>query len=194
SITKKDGKETKTVNIWDLNDAVNNITNGTTDVSSWKLQANGQGERTIKKDSVVNFVNGTSTKVTIDGNDVTVDLNDATKNQINENTTKITNIDGRVTKIENSIDQKIEDAKVTVKGDDKTGVKVENTADPGKPVNYKVSLEEKVNVGHVTIDGKDSKGEITGLTNTTVDAADFATKGRAATEEQLKAAMGKVQA
>ena len=33
---------------------------------------------------------------------------------------------------------------------------------------------------------------ITGLTNTTITSADFATKGRAATEEQLKAAMGSV--
>ena len=64
----------------------------------------------------------------------------------------------------------------------------------GKVKGYKVSLDEKVKVGNVAIDGKDGKGEITGLTNTTVDAADFATKGRAATEEQLKAAMGKVQA
>ncbi|MCF0139616.1 MAG: YadA-like family protein [Acidaminococcus fermentans] len=33
---------------------------------------------------------------------------------------------------------------------------------------------------------------ITGLTNTTITSSDFATKGRAATEEQLKAAMGSV--
>lgn len=193
TVTKKEGNETKTVNIWDLNKTVNDIKTGATDVSSWKLQANGKDERIIKKDSVVNFKNGENTKVTVKGNDVTVDLNDATKKQINDNTTNIKNIDGRVTKIENSIDQKIEGAKVTVEGDKDTGVKVKNTAEAGKPVNYKVSLDDKVKVGNVTIDGKDSKGEITGLTNTTIDGTDFAKKGRAATEEQLKQAMAKTQ-
>lgn len=40
--------------------------------------------------------------------------------------------------------------------------------------------------GHqtVTIDG--NNGTLSGLTNRTIDAPDFATKGRAATEEQLK--------
>ena len=189
TITRKEGN----VDLWELNKTVNNITAGTTDVSSWKLQANGKDERIIKKDSVVNFKNGENTKVTVNGNDVTVDLNDATKKQISDNTTNIKNIDGRVTKIENSIDQKIEGAKVTVEGDKDTGVKVENTAEDGKPVNYKVSLDDKVKVGKVSIDGTDDKGEITGLTNTTIDADDFATKGRAATEEQLKKAMAATQ-
>ncbi|MDU2418221.1 ESPR-type extended signal peptide-containing protein [Negativicoccus succinicivorans] len=189
TITRKEGN----VDLWELNKTVNNITAGTTDVSSWKLQANGKDERIIKKDSVVNFKNGENTKVTVKGNDVTVDLNEATKKQINDNTTNIKNIDGRVTKIENSIDQKIEGAKVTVEGDKDTGVKVENTAEDGKPVNYKVSLDDKVKVGKVSIDGTGDKGEITGLTNTTIDAGDFATKGRAATEEQLKKAMAATQ-
>ena len=41
------------------------------------------------------------------------------------------------------------------------------------------------NIGGVTVDG--TVNDITGLSNTTVTSADFATKGRAATEEQLKA-------
>ena len=44
------------------------------------------------------------------------------------------------------------------------------------------------NIGGVTVNG--TVNDITGLSNTTVTAADFATKGRAATEEQLKAATG----
>ena len=44
------------------------------------------------------------------------------------------------------------------------------------------------NIGSVTVNG--TTNDITGLSNTTVTAADFATKGRAATEEQLKAATG----
>ena len=190
TITRKEGK----VDLWELNKTVNNITAGTTDVSSWKLQANGANERVIKKDSVVNFKNGTNTEVTVNGNDITVDLNAATQKQINDNTTSINNIDKRVTTIENNIDQKIEGARITVEGDTTTGVKATEVKTGDKVTGYKVSLDNKVTVGNVAIDGKDGKGEITGLTNTTVDAADFATKGRAATEEQLKAAMGKVQA
>ena len=44
------------------------------------------------------------------------------------------------------------------------------------------------NIGGVTVNG--TTNDITGLSNTTVTGADFATKGRAATEEQLKAATG----
>ncbi|MCB6516067.1 hypothetical protein LI139_10485, partial [Veillonella atypica] len=43
-----------------------------------------------------------------------------------------------------------------------------------------------VKTGTVTVTGG-TTNDITGLSNTTVTAADFATKGRAATEEQLKA-------
>ncbi|MDU8950326.1 MAG: ESPR-type extended signal peptide-containing protein, partial [Veillonella sp.] len=46
-----------------------------------------------------------------------------------------------------------------------------------------------IKTGHVTVTGG-TTNDITGLSNTTVTAADFATKGRAATEEQLKAATG----
>lgn len=201
TITRKEGNTTNKVDLWELNKIVNNITAGTTDVSSWKLQANGANDRTIKKDSIVNFTNGTATKVTVKDNDVTVDLNDATKKQINDNTTNINNMKNDITNIQNTvnnidtkIEQKIEGSKIKVEGDDKTGIKVKEDKVNGKVKGYKVSLDEKVKVGNVAIDGKDGKGEITGLTNTTVDAADFATKGRAATEEQLKAAMGKVQA
>ena len=46
-----------------------------------------------------------------------------------------------------------------------------------------------IKTGTVTVTGG-TTNDITGLSNTTVIAADFATKGRAATEEQLKAATG----
>ena len=42
-----------------------------------------------------------------------------------------------------------------------------------------------VKTGTVTVTGG-TTNDITGLSNTTVNSADFATKGRAATEEQLK--------
>ena len=78
-------------------------------------------------------------------------------------------------------------AKTTVEAGD-TNVKVEtdNSAADGH-TNYKVSLEPVVEIGDthkVKIDGH--TGDITGLTNVTLNDPTFATKGRAATEEQLK--------
>ncbi|WP_295996122.1 ESPR-type extended signal peptide-containing protein [uncultured Veillonella sp.] len=94
-------------------------------------------------------------------------------------------------------------AKTTVEAGD-TNVKVEtdNSAADGH-TNYKVSLEPVVTIGDthkVKIDGH--TGDITGLTNVTLNDPTFATKGRAATEEQLdkvlteakKKAVEKVQA
>ncbi len=63
------------------------------------------------------------------------------------------------------------------------------------------SLSTGANIGVVTSDdrlklqlAKNLTGieSVTGLTNTTITSSDFATKGRAATEEQLKQAMGTV--
>ena len=76
--------------------------------------------------------------------------------------------------------------KVTVTGDDVSGVKVETIVEKGKPANYKVSLGNKIKAGDVTVDGTEGKGQITGLSNKTWDA-DKIVSGRAATEDQLKA-------
>ena len=112
------------------------------------------------------------------------------------NNTSITNLNNRVDNLEvkfGDINDQIAANKVTVEGDSNSGVKVENVAQEGDPVKYKVSLEDKVQVGNVTIKGSTDNGnkigEITGLTNTTLNSADFATTGRAATEEQLKSVM-----
>lgn len=112
------------------------------------------------------------------------------------NNTSITNLNNRVDNLEvqfGDINDQIAANKVTVEGDSNSGLKVENVAQEGDPVKYKVSLEDKVQVGNVTIEGGTDNGnkigEITGLTNTTLNSADFATTGRAATEEQLKSVM-----
>ena len=62
---------------------------------------------------------------------------------------------------------------------------------------YNLKLNDIVTIGEakegnnpVKIDG--TKGHITGLTNKTLDVADFAKVGRAATEEQLSAAMSDI--
>ncbi|MGL3600057.1 ESPR-type extended signal peptide-containing protein [Veillonella sp. ZSJB6] len=72
------------------------------------------------------------------------------------------NVEGDLNKI-TSITNKEGDGKLEFKGDQVVNVAGDNT---------------------IKLDGK--TGDITGLTNKTLDSADFATKGRAATEEQLK--------
>ena len=78
-------------------------------------------------------------------------------------------------------------AKTTVEaGDNNVKVDTDTTAADGH-TNYKVSLKPVVTIGDthkVKIDGQ--TGDITGLTNVDLTDPTFATKGRAATEEQLK--------
>ena len=151
------------------------------------------GDTTVNKDGVT-IANGPSiTKTGVDAGDK-----------------KITNVaDGAVNAtskdaVNGSQLKKYTDAaKTTVEAGD-TNVKVEtdNSAADGH-TNYKVSLEPVVTIGDthkVKIDGH--TGDITGLTNVDLTDPTFATKGRAATEEQLnkvlteakKKAVEKVQA
>ncbi|MBS5212214.1 YadA-like family protein, partial [Megasphaera sp.] len=190
------------------------------EAGAWKLTVNGTGERSIKKDSVINFVNGEKVQIAQSGNDITVGLDAEFVKQVGDNTTNITNLDKRVTKVEGdvtnvkkditkinnditninnditNINTKIETIEgkagvANVVGDTETGVKVEKVDANDAAKGVKVSLEEKIKVGGITIDGKlPSEGEtanrtITGLTNTTWDA-DHVVDDRAATEGQLK--------
>jgi len=95
----------------------------------------------------------------------------------------------KITNLETSIDGKIEAAKITVTGDETSGVKVEEVKTGDKVTGYKVGLGDKVKVGDITINSKDGNSTVSGLTNKTLNVEGFATSGRAATEEQLKAAM-----
>ncbi len=147
--------------------------------SAWKLQVNGGSERVIGKDDVVNFVAGSYTEVTATGNDVKIGLNDAAKEKL----AKVDTLEG-----------KIKANKVQVTGDDATGVKVADKKEADGSTTYKVSLGEKIKVGGVTMDGAGANRTITGLTNTGLDVAGFATSKRAATEEQLQAAMTQMSA
>ena len=74
--------------------------------------------------------------------------------------------------------------KVNVEGDLNKITSITNNEGDGK---LEFKGDQVVNVAGdntIKLDGK--TGDITGLTNKTLDSADFATKGRAATEEQLK--------
>lgn len=181
---------------------------------------NVTGERSVKKDSVINFVNGSKIQISQSGNDITVALDPAFVKEVNDNTTNISNLTTRVTKVEGdvtnvkqditkinnditninkditNINTKIENIEgkagvANVVGDIETGVKVEKVDANDATKGVKVSLDEKITVGGITIDGKKSgEGEtasrtITGLTNTKWDA-DNVVEDRAATEGQLK--------
>ena len=135
------------------------------------------GDTTVNKDGVT-IANGPSiTKTGVDAGDK-----------------KITNVaDGAVNAtskdaVNGSQLKKYTDAaKTTVEaGDDNVKVETDNSAADGH-TNYKVSLKPVVEIGDthkVKIDGH--TGDITGLTNVDLTDPTFATKGRAATEEQLK--------
>ena len=190
------------------------------EAGAWKLTVNGDGERSIKKGSVINFVNGEKVQITQDNNDIKVALDAEFVEQVTNNTKNITKLDKRVTKVEgdvtdvkqditkinnditninqdiSNINTKIENIEgkagvANVVGDPETGVKVEKVDANDATKGVKVSLEEKIMVGGITIDGTTpSEGEtanrtITGLTNTTWDA-EKAVDNRAATEGQLK--------
>ena len=177
-----DGNGNTTVN-YALNKDVDLGTNGS-------LKA---GDTTVNKDGVT-IANGPSiTKTGVDAGDK-----------------KITNVaDGAVNAtskdaVNGSQLKKYTDAaKTTVEaGDDNVKVETDNSAADGH-TNYKVSLKPVVEIGDthkVKIDGH--TGDITGLTNVDLTDPTFATKGRAATEEQLnkvlteakKKAVEKVQA
>ena len=164
-----DGNGNTTVN-YALNKDVDLGTNGS-------LKA---GDTTINKDGVT-IANGPS----------------ITKTGVDAGNKKITNVaDGDVNAtskdaVNGSQLKKYTDAaKTTVEaGDNNVKVDTDNTAADGH-TNYKVSLKPVVEIGDthkVKIDGH--TGDITGLTNVTIPTtpgSDFATKGRAATEEQLK--------
>ena len=161
-----DGNGNTTVN-YALNKDVDLGTNGS-------LKA---GDTTVNKDGVT-IANGPSiTKTGVDAGDK-----------------KITNVaDGAVNAtskdaVNGSQLKKYTDAaKTTVEaGDNNVKVETDNSAADGH-TNYKVSLEPVVTIGDthkVKIDGH--TGDITGLTNVNLTDPTFATKGRAATEEQLK--------
>ena len=92
-------------------------------------------------------------------------------------------VDGQNTKVTGD-GSKANPYKVNVEGDLNKITSITNNEGGGK---LEFKGDQVVNVAGdntIKLDGK--TGDITGLTNKTLDSADFATKGRAATEEQLK--------
>ncbi|MCR1836838.1 YadA-like family protein [Pasteurella caecimuris] len=190
---------------------VSNVVNTKIGDNNIKLGGNSgtTDEQNLSKAGGLQFyvVGGDSAKyvsTTAAGTDVTVDLTKDTKDKIdNAANVNLTNInDGGKTVIRNEAKKavKVINGKNTavtkgVYGDvDTYAVNVEGgltnitsiTGDTGTgKINFKPNGVVTVGSGNTAINFNGDTGDITGLTNKTLDGSDFGTKGRAATEEQL---------
>ena len=130
-----------------------------TKMTSWKLKAEDvAGEEEIKDGNEVTFGVVEKDKgltVERDGSTIKYGINgekiDISKNE---------SITG--------LKKEIEESKVTLEGDDTTGIVVTPEKKEGKPTNYKISLGNKAKVGDIVIDGTKDKGSISGLTEVKV--------------------------
>ena len=97
--------------------------------------------------------------------------------------------DSRLIVSKNGIDQSVDNGRgqsnsVKVK---QNGTVFRTTDNGTTGATETVIAGETITAGDISINGEQGQSTITGLTNTTIDAKDFATQGRAATEEQLSA-------
>ncbi|ARF98864.1 hypothetical protein B7L28_02375 [Veillonella atypica] len=129
-------------------------------MSSATFEATGGKTTVIKGDSIVQT----------DG--ANVNTSNATSNTITDGTNTSTITAGK--------------AEIGTVGIDGVASKISTGGTNAVVVN---GADGTVKTGNVTVTGG-TTNDITGLSNTTLSATDFATKGRAATEEQLKAATG----
>jgi len=172
SIVQTDGNKTNTATA-----SGNTVANGT---KSTETTADGQvikdGAKTNTSTVDENtLVDGTkSNKTTVDSNVIddgngNVNTSNATSNTITDGTNTSTITAGKAT-IGSSV---VDGVNNTFTTGGANAVKLDGAAGT-------------IKTGTVTVTGG-TTNDIVGLSNTTVTAADFATKGRAATEEQLKA-------
>ena len=175
SITQTAGTQTNTSTA-----AGNTVANGT---KSTETTADGQvikdgtkiNTSTVDENTIVDGAR--SNKTTVDSNVIddgngNVNTSNATSNTITDGTNTSTITAGKAT-IGSSV---IDGVNNTFTTGGANAVKLDGAAGT-------------IKTGTVTVTGG-TTNDITGLSNTTVTAADFATKGRAATEEQLKSATG----
>ena len=194
---------TKTgINAGDLN--ITNVKAGVNDndaVNVSQLKKVRADERHIKPGEYAVDNNGKVTMTYLDGNNKDVpnetavitgiakqDLSNINKGgeTVIQNLAKksIDMENGKNTKVSNREINGVKTFKVDVEGDLNDITSITNKAGDGKVV---FGGNQTVNVaGDHNINLNAKVGDITGLTNVTIDAPDFAKKGRAATEEQLK--------
>ena len=104
--------------------------------------------------------------------------------------------DSRLIVSKNGIDQSVDNGRgqsnsVKVK---QNGTVFRTTDNGATGATETVIAGKTITAGDIVINGENGQSTITGLTNTTVDTPDFATQGRAATEEQLKKSADKTKA
>ena len=162
-----------------MNSATFEATGGKTTVIKGDsiVQTDGTKTNTATADGQVIKDGTKSNKSTVDNNVIddgngNVNTSNATSNTITDGTNISTITAGKAQIGTVGIDGVV--SKITTGG---TNAVVVNGADG------------TVKTGNVTVTGG-TTNDITGLSNTSLSATDFATKGRAATEEQLKAATG----
>ncbi len=160
---KLDGKDFATVGRAateeQLNAAITDIKNSA--YTGWNISANEENESKVDKDTTIDF----GGYINAEGNQNVFVRKDNAKLKFGLNN-KITIGEGNT--------------KAVINGE-------AGTFNLGTEDGKKVSLNGTTGMGEIGIielDGAD--GEVTGLTNTTLDSKDFATVGRAATEEQLQ--------
>ena len=193
---------TKTgINAGDLN--ITNVKAGVNDndaVNVSQLKKVRADERHIKPGEYAVDANGKVTMTYVDGNNKDVanetavitgiakqdlsNINKGGETVIQNLAKKSINMEnGKNTKVSNREIDGVKTFKVDVEGDLNDITSITNKAGDGKVV---FGGNQTVNVaGDHNINLNAKVGDITGLTNVTLDAPDFAKKGRAATEEQL---------
>ena len=172
SIAQTDGTKTNTSTA--AGNTVADGTKSTETTAAGQVIKDGTKTNTSTVDENTLVDGAKSNKTTVDSNEIddgngNVNTSNATSNTITDGTNTSTITAGKAT-IGSSI---IDGVNNTFTTGGANAVKLDGAAGT-------------VKTGTVTVSGG-TTNDITGLSNTTVTAADFATKGRAATEEQLKA-------
>lgn len=160
---KLDGKDFATVGRAateeQLNAAITDIKNS--DYTGWNITANEENKTTVGKDTTIDF----GGYINAEGNQNVFVRKDNAKLKFGLNN-KITIGEGNTKAVING-----EAGTFNLGTEEGKAVSLNGTTGMGE-------------VGVIALNGAD--GEVTGLTNTTLTAEDFATVGRAATEEQLQ--------
>ena len=171
SIAQTDGTKTNTSTA--AGNTVADGTKSTETTAAGQVIKDGTKTNTSTVDENTLVDGAKSNKTTVDSNEIddgngNVNTSNATSNTITDGTNTSTITAGKAT-IGSSI---IDGVNNTFTTGGANAVKLDGAAGT-------------VKTGTVTVTGG-TTNDITGLSNTTVNSADFATKGRAATEEQLK--------
>ena len=165
---------TSTRGAFSVGDTANNITRQITNVAAGREDTDAVNVAQLKK---VNSKADSATEMANKGWNLTTGATDAT--QVKPGDTVDFSGDKNI-----SVSHKGTDVSIALKDTLTLGSNATNDYVTVDGVKGTVWAGHAVSAGNVNMDG--DSGEITGLTNTTLNSKDFATTGRAATEEQLK--------